>query len=163
MASRLNWKINELERRMDQMVQKKVTLSVQFYEREIQKMFRLPKTGTVYGEERSVSFKTRGGRSASFVANRGKGLNATTKRRRAGVHQASAPGEPPAIDLGLLSKVTHKIEKVGWCSYKAQIGTHGSKYAAFLEYGTSRMAARPAWVPALVALQAHMPQIIGGE
>lgn len=64
------------------------------------------------------------------------------------VHQASAPGEAPATDTGGL-----------WASYQVYIeetsdGTIGivgsdNPNAANLEYGTSKIAPRPALVPAV--------------
>lgn len=58
------------------------------------------------------------------------------------VHQASAPGAPPATDLGLLA-----------ASYRWALGTDsrglfavvgsGLKKARYLELGTRKMAARP--------------------
>lgn len=58
-------------------------------------------------------------------------------------HQASAPGEAPAIDTGaLINSIQTEID-----------GTEGAvstnqEYAEYLEHGTSRMAPRPAWTPA---------------
>jgi len=64
-------------------------------------------------------------------------------------HTASAPGEAPATDTGrLASSVTYKKEgRMG--------ATVGSEivYAAMLEFGTSRIAPRPAWVPAVEAMR----------
>lgn len=64
--------------------------------------------------------------------------------KRGGVlHQASAPGQSPAVDTGVLlgSIYSEKETDMMWVA--------GSRlaYAAYLEFGTSRMAARPAWVP----------------
>jgi HK97 gp10 family phage protein len=60
-------------------------------------------------------------------------------------HQASAPGQPPAQDLGFLSN-----------SIRAEAGPHQSSvdlvasapYAVHLEYGTRKMAPRPFMRPA---------------
>jgi hypothetical protein len=60
-----------------------------------------------------------------------------------GSHQASAPGEAPAVDTSvLINSIQREVQ-----------GTEGAVYtnqetAAMLEFGTSRMAPRPAWVPA---------------
>ena len=66
-----------------------------------------------------------------------------TYRRRSVLHTASAPGEPPSPDTGaLLGSVYHeKISK-----FTAVAGSRMA-YAAFLEFGTFKMAARPAWRP----------------
>jgi len=53
-------------------------------------------------------------------------------------HRASAPGQAPARMFGLLAAST----AIGR-SYNQAVIYVGSKYAAHLEYGTSRMAARP--------------------
>lgn len=60
----------------------------------------------------------------------------------------SSPGEPPAVVTGTLrASITHRVddedsEPVGY------VGT-GVKYAQPLEFGTSKMAARPFLFPAL--------------
>ena len=71
--------------------------------------------------------------------------------RRGGVtHRASAPGDPPATDLGRLAAA------VSWELGVDERGLHariGSNYPIelFLELGTRRMAARPHLRPALEA------------
>lgn len=71
--------------------------------------------------------------------------------RRGGVtHQASAPGEPPAVDRGRLrASYTWQAGGEGKGSY-VDIGTN-TVYAPMLEYGTSRMAPRPHFRPAIEA------------
>jgi phage gpG-like protein len=69
--------------------------------------------------------------------------------REYGKHQASAPGEPPAIDLGYL---TNSIQ-VAMEGSTAYIYTN-AKYAPPLEFGSRRMAARPFMLPAAVAEKA---------
>lgn len=66
--------------------------------------------------------------------------------RRGRVHQASAPGEPPKSDTGdLASRVKMVVSGL-----RAEVGT-GLDYGAHLEFGTSKMAARPWLFPALEA------------
>ena len=65
--------------------------------------------------------------------------------RSSGEHQASAPGEAPAIDTGAL------VNSVGMemvSSLTAQVGTD-KEYGLYLEYGTARVAARPWLTPAV--------------
>lgn len=63
------------------------------------------------------------------------------KRGKDSIHVASAPGESPADDSGnLLGSID--LQKVS--DLEAVLGTP-VEYAAFLETGTSRMAARPMW------------------
>jgi hypothetical protein len=72
-----------------------------------------------------------------------------TYQRRGVTHTASAPGQAPATDTGRLAGVGVLFEQVGPVSV-----TVGSPlvYAAYLEYGTTRMAPRPAWRPAVEAM-----------
>ena len=68
----------------------------------------------------------------------------TIYKRRGISHVASAPGEPPAIDTGQLigSVRVTRLEAMRWA-----VGTN-TEYAAHLEYGTRKMAARPFLRPA---------------
>ena len=68
-----------------------------------------------------------------------------TYKRKSVVHQASAPGEAPAIDT------THLVESIAvrhWRRMTWSVGTP-AEYAPGLEYGTVKMAARPSFRPAL--------------
>jgi HK97 gp10 family phage protein len=57
-------------------------------------------------------------------------------------HTASAPGEPPAVDTGQLrASYGHGVERE-LNGATLSIGT-GSPYAAYLEFGTSKIAPRP--------------------
>jgi hypothetical protein len=59
-------------------------------------------------------------------------------------HRASAPGEAPATDTGMLaSSVTFKKISTLGVTIESRL-----PYATWLEFGTQRMAARPAWTPA---------------
>lgn len=59
-------------------------------------------------------------------------------------HTASAPGQPPMTDTGRLAK-NIQFDKVN--DLTATVGSDVA-YAAYLEFGTSRMAARPYFRPA---------------
>lgn len=63
---------------------------------------------------------------------------------RGKAHQASAPGEPPAVDTGNLKNSLRVLEVTD--DY-ASFGT-SADYAAYLEFGTRNMAARPYLRPA---------------
>lgn len=70
-------------------------------------------------------------------------------KRRSIVHQASAPGEPPASDTGfLVSNITKTaVEKSGT---ELSISVESkAPYSKFLEFGTRKMSARPFLQPAL--------------
>lgn len=78
-------------------------------------------------------------------------------RRRGVVHQASAPGQPPAVDTGLLrASISHQVSEDADGLY-AEIGSGanpaapGVKYAIYLEDGTRHMAPRPWARPSLSA------------
>ncbi len=64
-------------------------------------------------------------------------------------HQASAPGESPAMDIGHLAN-SMRVRRAGRLVRVIEIG---AEYAAPLEFGTSRMAARPFLGPALEAVK----------
>lgn len=65
-------------------------------------------------------------------------------------HQASAPGQAPATDTGRLIN-SIKFDRVG--DLTATVGSR-LVYATWLEYGASRMAARPFFRPAVERMRA---------
>ena len=79
--------------------------------------------------------------------------------------QHSAPGEPPYVQTGMLRRSitwaapTKLIRLVGsMLRPQGESGSHS--YAWYLEYGTSKMAARPYLLPALRRLRATLFRII---
>jgi HK97 gp10 family phage protein len=65
-----------------------------------------------------------------------------------GGHQASAPGETPAVDTGLLvNSINTELVSSSATEAWSQVGT-GVVYAEFLEFGTSKMKPRPYMRPA---------------
>ena len=65
--------------------------------------------------------------------------------RRYGKHQASAPGQAPATDTGVLRNnivVSSNAEKL-----EVEVASR-AKYSKFLEFGTVKMKARPFMFPA---------------
>lgn len=70
------------------------------------------------------------------------------------VHTASAPGQPPMSDTGRLASSIYFTESFGARrGLEAQVGSN-VVYARYLEYGTSRMAARPFFRPAVEEMRA---------
>lgn len=74
--------------------------------------------------------------------------------RQLGFHQASAPGQAPAVDTGMLrrSVVIDDSELRGREVIRNRIGT-GIKYGQWLEFGTRSIAPRPWARPSLVKVQ----------
>ena len=60
-------------------------------------------------------------------------------------HQASAPGEPPAVDTGTLR---NSVAGAMVGDLTAVVGV-GAPYAHFLEFGTRKMAPRPYFLPSV--------------
>lgn len=74
-----------------------------------------------------------------------------------GDHQASAPGESPAIDIGnLVGSVQAEGESdISW------VVNAGAEYAIWLEYGTVHMAPRPFMEPMAEALRGPFIRDLG--
>ncbi len=73
-------------------------------------------------------------------------------------HQASAPGQAPATDTGML------VNSIGVRrGDQAAIVVVAARYGRDLEFGTSRMAARPYLRPALDLHQAEVLQAIAAS
>jgi len=73
------------------------------------------------------------------------------------IHQSSAPGQSPATDTGgLVNSGFHEMDertlttKIGFAKF----------YAAFLEYGTRRMAKRPFLLPTVEEWRSKIPAVI---
>lgn len=67
------------------------------------------------------------------------------RSKRGAAHQASAPGEAPAIDSGLLA---NSIQTAIVSPLLTQVRI-GAEYATYLEFGTRRMSPRPYVQPAI--------------
>jgi HK97 gp10 family phage protein len=72
-------------------------------------------------------------------------------RRRGVEHRASAPDEAPASDTG---RLVNSIRTDYRLAELTGIVSASTAYAAYLEYGTSRMAPRPYMRPALASRRA---------
>lgn len=80
--------------------------------------------------------------------------------RRGVEHQASAPGEPPASDIGnLANSITLEPE----LARLAVVVRAGADYAAALEYGTQKMEPRPFMRPALAKNLHRLETVIARE
>lgn len=65
-----------------------------------------------------------------------------SRGRKGALHQASAPGQPPAADTGELHDSLSTVEKSKPGLIRFETGANGP-YAIPLEEGTSKMAPRP--------------------
>lgn len=65
-------------------------------------------------------------------------------------HRASGPGQPPMTDTGRLAN-SIEFDRIG--NLTATVGSRLA-YAVYLEYGTSQMAARPFFRPAVERMRA---------
>lgn len=81
--------------------------------------------------------------------------------RRSTTHQASAPGEPPASDTGRLVN-SIRVDPSRLDQLVATV-VAGTGYAAHLEYGTARMAARPFMRPALANRRRAIESIVAAH
>jgi HK97 gp10 family phage protein len=107
--------------------------------KEVQKGLGKAVSATALDVDRDIKKRIQRGPKTGRTYTRAKGQNLSE------THQASAPDEAPATDSGdlVLSIYNTKNSPIS--------STVGSRlaYAYFLEFGTVRMDARPAWVPAV--------------
>lgn len=129
MTTTFRWNGEELMRKMRVPARDMLLGLVRDYERILQESFRGQKTGRLYRVSKTGP-----------------------------LHQASAPGEPPAILTGRLRQsVVFELTERG-DGIEAVIGSSVKDYPAMLEFGTSRMEPRPAWIPALDLLRKIVKQ-----
>lgn len=93
-----------------------------------------------------------GARSGRIYKKRSRSAGISAKGRkkargRGRLHQASAPGEAPAVDSGALRVAVSRAPRI-ISATQAEINIT-PLYAEFLERGTTRMAARPFIRPAI--------------
>lgn len=76
-------------------------------------------------------------------------------------HQASAPGEPPATDTGILAGAMY-VQRARGTKLSAEVGPADKvQYGKHLEYGTRNMAPRPFLKPAFdVVARTHQSRMI---
>lgn len=92
--------------------------------------------------------KTEEARRVTRAAERGRKV-ATRPLRGIGIHRASAPGDPPAVDTGHLRRSMQvDASRLNQQQPTARIGTN-VEYARGLEYGTRSIAPRPYFRPSV--------------
>lgn len=77
-------------------------------------------------------------------------------RRGAATHQASAPGEAPAVDIGQL---INSIQSENVSDLTSLVGTD-VEYAMALEFGSRKIAPRPSWRPVTEGLRDQFIQAL---
>jgi phage gpG-like protein len=108
--------------------------------------------GDVRGEIDKAVMKLALEMEADIKSRMAEGKSGAIYRRGSGTHQASAPGEAPAIDTGAyVNSIQTKKTDDG-----AEVGTN-MEYGPFLELGTSRIAKRPHFTPAAERIEKKIP------
>lgn len=98
--------------------------------------------------------------AAGLIEDEAKGLimagSSSGRETKKHLHEPSRPGEPPNNDRGTLHG---NIETVMKEPLTAEVSSNAS-YAAALEYGTSKMAARPYMAPAVEATRRRARELL---
>lgn len=102
-------------------------------------------------EEYAKKSITEGGKTGKVYV---RGKNRTIR------HRASAPGQAPANDTGrLVNSIATKATAADTVQVSAGSGL--VNYAASLEFGTAKMAARPFMAPALMKAKPEIEALVG--
>lgn len=123
------------------------------YIRIVQEMMRLPKTGRIY---RIGKTPTKGDKEAG---------------RAFRSHQASAPGESPAIMFGRLRQsIVSEVTRLFPAVWETVVGTsikpapgQDRSYPQILEEGSTNIEPRPMWRPALEQLRSEADELVKGK
>jgi hypothetical protein len=113
------------------------------FSKEVQKAIGDAVNATALEVITDVKKRIQRGPKTGRTYTRGKGQNLSA------THTASRAGEAPATDTGTLASSIY-FEKSG--AMEATIGSQLA-YAAYLEFGTQRIAPRPSWTPAVEVAQ----------
>ena len=113
------------------------------FSKDVQKAIDAAVTATALETITEVKRMIQRGPKTGKTYTRAKGQNKSRK------HQSSAPGEAPATDTGTLAS------SIYFKKTSPRVATVGSRlaYAAYLEFGTQRIAPRPSWTPSVEKMQ----------
>ena len=93
-----------------------------------------------------IQYGVREVRNEAILSIQGTPKTGRAYQRGKKIHIASSPGNPPAIDTGILINSIEMVYKDSGFTGEVQANTN---YAIHLEYGTAKMAERPFMQPAL--------------
>lgn len=138
---------------LDDEVKGIITRARNRYVRIVQDMHRAPKTGRIYNIGKTPT----------------KGDAAAKRTFRS--HQASAPGEAPAVMYGRLRQsIVSDIQRLFPSVWEAVVGTsikpeagQDRSYPQILEEGSTNIEPRPMWRPALEQLRSEADEIVKGK
>lgn len=143
-------------------VEKAVASSAILVQRDLKLKLSQPGTGRFYarGKRANTTIMPFGEMTEGDVAHLVAANKSKAKTLRAlGVHRASAPGEPPAVDFGHLRRsIQADVSRLKESNPRARVGTN-MKYGPALEYGNPlhRLAPRPYFRP---VARAARPKIL---
>lgn len=117
---------------------------------------------TIPRENRMVLEKTLTALSLEYETKLKREINSGSRsgrvyKRKSVTHQASTAGEPPKTDTGQLVNSIHT--RSGDNGLSAEVYSR-LKYAMWLEFGTSKTAARPAWIPIFHGMKPKIKKLI---
>jgi HK97 gp10 family phage protein len=145
----------EIQKAVDQEIKKALYVCAKQVEKEAKVSLQQGgKSGKIYtlrpatGGETPTNWFTINGRAVGFI-------------KRSKPHTASAPGEAPATDTGrLVNSInsTPAIQDGNELVATITTAKGGVKYAGWLEFGTSKIAARPFMFPALEKSKAFIQE-----
>ena len=133
-----------------------------------QEFFLLATRGTVTGMKKAAIYTQ--GVARKMIGGTGSGR--TYRRGKSGkVHTASAPGQPPARDTGILtSSVSYDVKVKGPVvtgrigpdvdKIKGRAKTSDPEYGLYLELGTRNMKRRPWLVPSVIKATPRIIRIL---
>lgn len=150
-ADRVSKKLQALPRASRKVLEQALVSASLKYETELKKAIQKgSRSGHVYTWKAISTDKNKKEKPDFFVMIGNKKIPV---KKRAIPHQASAAGEAPKADGGrLVNSIQNRLTDNG---LSAEVFSR-LKYAQHLEYGTSKMAPRPVWLPTFHAMKSKI-------